>query len=109
PRPADGELAPQANQPGYHGLPVGIFRRSPRLEDVLQGHLERLGVSSSWLPSALDTIRYCEQGDFFQPVFSVAGPAPARSVVALMRLEPFVRPGVHWTISPSESPSCVGS
>jgi len=76
---------------------------------VLQGHLERLGVSSFWLRSALDAIRYCEQGDFFQPVFSVAGPAPARSVVALMRLEPFVRAEIDWTISPSESPFWVGS
>ena len=76
---------------------------------MLQGHLERLGVSSFWLRSALDAIRYCEQGDFFQPVFSVAGPAPARSVVALMRLEPFVRAEIDWTISPSESPFWVGA
>jgi hypothetical protein len=76
---------------------------------VLRAHLERLGVSSFWLRSALDAIRYCEQGDFFQPVFSVAGPAPARSVVVLMRLEPFVRGEIDWTISPSESPFWVGS
>jgi len=76
---------------------------------VLHDHLERLGVSSFWLRSALDAIHYCEQGDFFQPVFSVAGPAPARSVVALMRLEPFVRAEIDWTISPSESPFWVGS
>jgi hypothetical protein len=88
---------------------VGIFRRRTRLEDVLQEHLERLGVSAFWLRSALDAIHYCEQGDFFQPVFSVAGPAPARSVVALMRLEPFVRGEIDWTISPSESPFWVGS
>jgi hypothetical protein len=88
---------------------VGIFRRRTRVEDVLQEHLERLGVSSFWLRSALDAIHYCEQGDFFQPVFSVAGPAPARSVVALMRLEPFVRGEIDWTISPSESPFWVGS
>jgi hypothetical protein len=76
---------------------------------VLRGHLERLGVPSFWLRSALDAIHHCEQGDFFQPVFSVAGPAPARSVVALMRLEPFVRGEIDWTISPSESPFWVGS
>jgi hypothetical protein len=76
---------------------------------VLREHLERLGVSSFWLRSALDAIHYCEQGDIFQPVFSVAGPAPARSVVALMRLEPFVRGEIDWTISPSESPFWVGS
>ena len=76
---------------------------------MLREHLERLGVSSFWLRSALDAIHYCEQGDFFQPVFSVAGPAPARSVVALMRLEPFVRGEIDWTISPSESPFWVGS
>jgi hypothetical protein len=88
---------------------VGLFRRRTGLEEVLRGHLERLGVSPFWLRSALDAIRYCEQGDLFQPVFSVAGPAPARSVVALMRLEPFVRGEIDWTISPSESPFWVGS
>lgn len=76
---------------------------------MLRAHLERLGVSSFWLRSALDAIGYCEQGDFFQPVFSVAGPAPARSVVALMRLEPFVRGEIDWTVSPSESPFWVGA
>jgi hypothetical protein len=76
---------------------------------VLPAHLERLGVSSFWLRSALDAIHYCEQGDIFQPVFSVAGPAPARSVVALMKLEPFVRGEIDWSISPSESPFWVGS
>src|SRR5829696_9048323 len=94
---------------GYHGLLVRIFRRRTRPEEVLREHLQRLGVSSFWLRSALDAIHYCEQGDFFQPVFSVAGPAPARSVVALMRLEPFVRGEIDWTISPSESPFWVGS
>jgi hypothetical protein len=89
--------------------PLSLFRRRTSLEDVLRGHLERLGVSSFWLRSALDAIRFCEEGDFFQPVFSATGPAPARSVVALMRLEPFVRREIDWTISPSESPFWVGS
>ena len=88
---------------------MGLFSRRTTLEEVLREHLERLGVSSFWLRSALDAIHYCEQGDFFQPVFSVAGPAPARSVVALMRLEPFVRAEIDWTISPSESPFWVRS
>jgi hypothetical protein len=61
------------------------------------------------LRSALDAIHYCEQGDIFQPVFGVAGPAPARSVVALMKLEPFVRGEIDWSISPSESPFWVGA
>ena len=56
-----------------------------------------------------DAIRYCEQGEYFQPVFSVAGPAPARSVVALMRLEPYVEGEIDWNVSPSESPFWVGS
>jgi hypothetical protein len=76
---------------------------------LLRGHLERLGVSPFWLRSALDAIHYCEQGDCFRPVFSMAGPAPARSVVALMKLEPFMRAEIDWTISPSESPFWVGS
>jgi hypothetical protein len=61
------------------------------------------------LRSALDAIHYCERGDIFQPVFGVAGPAPARSVVALMKLEPFVRGEIDWSISASESPFWVGA
>jgi hypothetical protein len=87
---------------------VRLFRRRTRTEDVVRAHLETLGVAPFWLRSALDAIRYCEQGDYFEPVFSAAGPAPARSVVALMRLEPFLRRPIDWTISPSESPFWVG-
>jgi hypothetical protein len=93
----------------YDRARVGLFRRRTSTEELIRGQLERLGVSPFWLRSALDAIRYCEQGDYFEPVFSVAGPAPARSVVALMRLEPFVRGTIDWTISPSESPFWVGS
>jgi hypothetical protein len=88
---------------------VGLFTRKTKVEDAVRGHLERLGISSFWLRSALDAIRYCESGNEFEPVFSVAGPAPARSVVALMGLEPFVRREIDWSISPSESPLWVGS
>ncbi len=88
---------------------MGIFKRRTGSEDLVRGHLERLGVSPFWLRSALDAIRYCERGEPFEPVFSIAGPAPARSVVALLNLEPFVRGEIDWTISPSESPLWVGS
>jgi hypothetical protein len=88
---------------------VGLFKRRTSVEELVRGHLDRLGVSPFWFRSALDAIRYCERGEYFQPVFSVAGPAPARSVVALMNLEPFVRGKIDWTISPSESPFWVGS
>lgn len=88
---------------------MGLFKRQASAERLVRDHVERLGVSSFWLRSALDAIRYCEQGEYFQPVFSVAGPAPARSVIALMRLEPFVRAEIDWTVSPSESPFWVGS
>ncbi|MCA1706797.1 MAG: hypothetical protein LC808_27470 [Actinobacteria bacterium] len=88
---------------------MSLFKRRVSTEELLRGHLERVGVSPFWLRSALDAIRYCERGEYFQPVFSVAGPAPARSVIALMRLEPFVRGEIDWTVSPSESPFWVGS
>jgi hypothetical protein len=87
---------------------VTLFKRRTRTEELIRGHLERLGISPVWLRSALDAIRFCDQGEYFQPVFSAAGPAPARSVIALMRLEPFVRGEIDWSISPSESPSWVG-
>ena len=88
---------------------VGLFKRKAGADEFLRAHLERLGVSPFWLRSALDAIRYCEQGEYFQPVFSVAGPAPARSVIALLRLEPYVRGEIDWNVSPSESPFWVGS
>jgi hypothetical protein len=88
---------------------VRLFKRRFTTEELLRGHLERLGVSAAWLPSAREAIRYCEERDYFQPVFCVAGPAPARSVIALMRLEPFVRGEIDWSVSPSESPFWVGS
>jgi hypothetical protein len=87
---------------------VPLFHRSTS-ELPLRQHLERLGVSEAWLPSAEAAIRHCERGDYFEPVFSVAGPAPARSVVALMRLEPFVTAEIDWSVSPSESPFWVGA
>jgi hypothetical protein len=92
----------------YDRARVRLFRRRTRTEDIVHAHLERLGVSPFWLRSALDAIRCCEQGDYFEPVFSATGPAPARSVVALMGLEPFLRRPIDWTISPSESPFWVG-
>jgi hypothetical protein len=87
---------------------VGLFKRTRNREQLVAAHLERIGVSPVWLQSAKDAIGHCEQGEYFRPVFSVAGPAPARSVVALMRLEPFVRREIDWSVSPSESPSWVG-
>lgn len=87
---------------------VGVFKRRMKTEELVRGHLERLGVADVWLQSAKDAIQYCEKGEYFQPIFSVAGPAPARSVLALMRLEPFVRREIDWSVSPSESPFWVG-
>ena len=88
---------------------VGLFRRRASTEDLVRRHLERSGVSPYWLQSALDAVRLCERGQPFEPVFSIAGPAPARSVVALMNLEPFVRGEIDWSVSPSESPLWVGA
>ena len=92
----------------YPDSSVRLFRRRIETEELLRAHLERLGLPPVWLQSAKDAIGYCEKGEYFQPVFSVAGPAPARSVIALMRLEPFVRREIDWSISPSESPFWVG-
>jgi hypothetical protein len=99
----------KASTAGYDAPAVSLFKRRVAADDLLRGHLERLGVSPFWLRSALDAIRYCEQGEYFQPVFSVAGPAPARSVIALLRLEPYVQGEIDWNVSPSESPFWVGS
>src|SRR5215210_5092796 len=55
----------------YDALAVGLFKRRTGADELLRGHLERLGVSPFWLRSALDAIRYCEEGEYFQPVFSV--------------------------------------
>jgi hypothetical protein len=89
---------------------VGLFRRRrASTEDLVREHLERSGVSAFWLQSALDALRLCESGQPFEPVFSIAGPAPARSVIALMNLEPFLRGEIDWSISPSESPLWVGA
>jgi hypothetical protein len=107
-RPPLGSLNAHALR-RYDRVRVGLFRRKTRIEDAVRDHLERLGISPFWLRSALDAIRYCERAEPFEPVFSVAGPAPARSVVALMDLERFVRLEIDWTISPSESPLWVGS
>jgi hypothetical protein len=109
PDPPLGSLDTWQLRASYDRARVGLFRRRTNVEELVRGHLERLGVSPFWFRSALDAIRYCEQGEYFQPVFSVAGPAPARSVVALMNLEPFVRSEIDWTVSPSESPFWVGS
>jgi hypothetical protein len=104
--PADDtdETAPEA----LSSPAVPLFQRSTS-ELPLRQHLERLGVSEAWLPSAEAAISHCERGEYFEPVFSVAGPAPARSVVALMRLEPFVATEIDWSVSPSESPFWVGA
>jgi hypothetical protein len=96
-------------QASYDRARVGLFRRRTSIEELVRGHLDRLGVSPFWFRSAMDAIRHCERGEYFEPVFSVDGPAPARSVVALMNLEPFVRAEIDWSISPSESPFWVGS
>jgi hypothetical protein len=104
-----GSLAPPRPGRVMIATRVGLFKRRTSIEELVRGHLDRLGVSPFWFRSALDAIHYCEQGEYFQPVFSVAGPAPARSVVALMNLEPFVRGEIDWTVSPSESPFWVGS
>jgi hypothetical protein len=109
PDPLLGSLCIFAAWGGYDRARVSLFRRRTSTEELVRGHLDRLGVSPFWFRSAVDAIRYCEQGEYFQPVFSVAGPAPARSVVALMNLEPFVRSEIDWTVSPSESPFWVGS
>jgi hypothetical protein len=106
PDPALGSLDLRSD---YDPARVGLFRRRTNIEELVRRHLERLGISSFWLRSALDAIRYCERGEYFDPVFSVAGPAPARSVVALMNLEPFVRGRIDWRVSPSESPFWVGA
>jgi hypothetical protein len=65
---------------------------------LIHQHLEGRGLIRAWWDTAEAAVNQCEEGHPLEPLFTGAGPVPARSVVALMGLEPFVEGGVDWTI-----------
>lgn len=72
-----------------------------RATGLIEQHLEGLGIDPVWWPGVKTAIQLCEQKQWFETVFTAAGPAPARSVAALLKLEPFVRGGVDWDAHPN--------
>lgn len=76
-----------------------LFRS--RATALVEQHLERKGIDEVWWPSAKAAIAHCEQRQWFEPVFTASGPVAARSVVALLELEPFVQGGVDWDAHPN--------
>jgi hypothetical protein len=65
---------------------------------LIHQQLDRRGLLDGWWQVAEAAIAQCEKGDPLEPMLSGAGPIPARSLVALLGLEPFVEGGVDWTL-----------
>jgi hypothetical protein len=76
-----------------------LFRS--RSTALLEQHLERNGLDRTWWPSAKAAIGYCEQRDWFAPVSTAAGPVHARTVIRLLKLEPFVEGTIDWDADPN--------
>ena len=73
-----------------------MFRGKPKR--LVQQHLERRGLPQFWWQVAAAAIGYCEGDEPLEPLITGAGPMPARSVVALLGLEPFVEGGISWSL-----------
>jgi hypothetical protein len=72
-----------------------MFNKKKKL---IRQQLERRGLLKAWWPTAESAIAQCELGNPLEPMLSGAGPMPARSMVALLGLEPFVEGGVDWSL-----------
>src|SRR3954447_22098708 len=69
-----------------------MFERGKR--KLIRQQFERCGLGRGWWTVAESAISACEQGLPLEPMPSGAGPVPARTVVALLDLEPLVEGGV---------------
>jgi hypothetical protein len=74
-----------------------MFGRDKK-KKLIRQQLRRRGLLSAWWPTAEAAITQCESGNPLEALPSGAGPVPARSIVALLRLEPFVEGSVDWTL-----------
>lgn len=74
-----------------------VFGRSKRTKLIHQ-QLEKRGLLRAWWTTAEAAIAHCERGDPREPLVSGGGPMPARSIVVLLGLEPFVEGGVDWSL-----------
>ena len=89
-----------------HGIPAftemgvapvaGVLHGVSTVELNLPGHLENTGLAEPWWRTAKQAIRLCEAGEANSPVLTGMGPAPARTVVAVLALAPFVRAEIDW-------------
>ncbi len=67
---------------------IGLF--SSKADKLLAQHFDRMGVDRVWHRVLKDAVQACEAGDYFEPLFTAAGPQAARTLVALYKLETFV-------------------
>jgi hypothetical protein len=74
-----------------------MFGRDKRTKLIRQ-QLEQRGLLKAWWQTAEAAVAQCERGDPLEPMVTGAGPMPARSLVALLGLEPFVEGGVDWSV-----------
>jgi hypothetical protein len=65
---------------------------------LIRQQLERRGLLRPWWQTAEAALAHCESGNPLEPMLSGAGPIPARSLVALLDLEPFIEGGVDWNL-----------
>ena len=64
---------------------------------LIRQQLERRALPQPWWPTVEFAVARCERGEPREPVLSGAGPIPARSLVALLGIEPLVDGGIDWT------------
>lgn len=63
---------------------------------LIHQQLDLRGLRHEWWQVAETAVDLCERGRPVEPVLTGGGPAPARSVVALLGLEALVEGGVDW-------------
>jgi len=78
-----------------------VFGRN-KTAKLIRHHLAKRGILEVWWPTAEQAIAHCAGGDPREPLLTGAGPMPARSVVVLLGLEPFVGGELVWSVLPDE-------